>query len=226
MIRLHDELTDSFAPQLAAWREHSRNGAIFRIMTHMMPSEDEVIERHGPTPFYLSDTCLTGTILPTACHYLISRDSAGPQPANPAAARWLRGRLISSPTPWLPADPWWEQYDGATELPWWVRDSLNATWPPNGEDLATFLVLFLPYLETFCAEGESLLGPIGVAAEILRQRSSSRSGTRLTTAGDFARSLGNDSDVPMDCAWFLARWAVGEISVVAARILRGPETAG
>src|SRR5205823_6225090 len=61
-----------------------------------------------------------------------------------------RDRLLRHPTPWLPAGRWNQDWQGTEdgETVWEIDPILNAWRPDGGEDLATFLILYLPYFET------------------------------------------------------------------------------
>jgi hypothetical protein len=181
------EVSERFASELADWDDRYPWYEVFESMEH--PERiDAVYDRFGAQAFYSSDCRLGSASFPAACSMIAVPDIAEPgHLAFPEAARRLRARLLATPTPWLPAWHWYEQFPAEESARWQMRQVLDHFWPDSGEDLATLLVVFLPYLETMREKG------IPLPAQVV---------------------LREGLDFPADCEAFLNKWEAGEIKVI------------
>ncbi|MEV4716680.1 NACHT domain-containing protein [Micromonospora noduli] len=203
---LHLELVSNHEREIVAWRARhpwswSRAGR---------NSVEALIDAFGPAPLYLSDRILTGSTWPHLLY--LAHDGTLPRFEGPAmkTAQRIRQRLIREPTPWLPGVKWWLEFSDSGSDGFELPTLMDCQWPKSGEDLATFLVLFLPYLETLAdaPATPALSLPSDVANALIWTR-------RLAEkeAADLSRRLPR-SRMPMDCWSFLLRWTRREISVV------------
>jgi hypothetical protein len=158
---------------------------------------DRIFDSCGPACLYQSGQFLGMGIYPAA-PTLLTRNPL------PSAARHIRDLLLLCPRPWLPADEWNSDWSAlvADEIPWEISRVTEAQEPGNGEDLAAFLILCLPYLETFADR------------RLFLQTSS----TWVRNLLDIRQRLVNHaldwSSLPVSAAAYLQRWAQGAISVI------------
>ncbi|MBM2620207.1 NACHT domain-containing protein [Actinoplanes sp. LDG1-06] len=159
----------------------------------------EVLDHHGLLPFFTTDVVMSGAGYPWVAYLLIDMDSDPEERRRlpKAVARELRDSLIGRPTPWLPA-----QRRPGDILPFPIAPIEAAFRDADGEDLATFLVFFLPYLE--CDERSAREG---VAKWLLTSR------TTHARTEDVDGHLA-DYGVPEHVREFLVRWVRRQIFVV------------
>jgi hypothetical protein len=190
------QVREAFPDQHAAWhrdRPWSR--------AHPLSDLHSVVTRHGVEPLYLSEIVYGLWVLPQAVAMVggTDEDTGGVHDL----AHELRERLLRSATPWMPGDRWLRaDFDGRGPL---VLENLkNRAWPPSGEDLATFLVVCLPYLE-LCRR----LPHTGAwfPSDIANKLTSSR--TYLSLRDELLRV-----GVPRDVVEFLMRWRAGKFRVL------------
>jgi hypothetical protein len=159
----------------------------------------EVIAHHGVLPLYVSDMALAGAGYPWIVGLLVDDISLVPDHARPLSeiAHEAREQLIRHPAPWLP--PFESDSSFAFE-----RIEQQPV-PPSGEDLATHLVLALPYLEA----GVHATKPVHIF-ELAR---AARGGDEQAQTA-FRREL-DKAAVPEHAHKFLTRWVLGLVDVVA-----------
>jgi hypothetical protein len=166
---------------------------------------DRILRCCGPAAFYRSHQFLGMGIAPVAVTLLAHHGQS--RGAVVAQARRLCAGLLFSPTPWIPGG-WWADWrsTGTDEDPWEIEPLRTTVWPNRGEDLATFLVLSLPYAETAADD-----------VEVLAYAISLPTWAAYLAACRRAREVPLDwPDLPEPADTFLRRWVRREISVIAA----------
>jgi NACHT domain len=201
---LHKELVGNHEREIAAWRiRHPWSPGGRRTV-------DAFFDEFGPVPLYLSDRILTGSTWP----HLLYLAFNGTLPRFEGSAikngRQLRQQLIGQPTPWLPAERWWLEFSESSDDRFELRTLMDCEWPKSGENLATFLVLFLPYLETLADRAET--PPFSLRSDHANALIWTRRLVDQRTTEPPKRLP--RSRIPTDCWSFLLQWARREISVV------------
>jgi hypothetical protein len=201
---LGQELISSYEREVAVWRiRHPWSPRSGR-------SVEAMVDESGPAPFYVSDYILTGSTLPEVLYFALDATLPGFDLPALKTARRLRQRLLGQPTPWLPASEWWSQFSDADDSGWELRGITDCEWPKSGEKLATFLVLFLPYLETLADSPET--PPLSLTSDLANALIWTR---RLTKNGEAGLSTRLPQQrIPTDCWDFLLQWTRREFSVI------------
>jgi hypothetical protein len=165
---LEDELRHRYASGFATWWQRRAWGRLWGTDDDPAIIED-MVSRFGVAPFYTGDVYAGGLTAPGIVILLTDRDSPDRRPGTTAMARALRDHLLRRSTPWIPAGEWWPQLAAIdAELERWMAQHLYAPAWPGGEDLGTFVVLCLPYLES--AEKLRDQGFVEPAAALVRAR--------------------------------------------------------
>ncbi|WP_377475746.1 NACHT domain-containing protein [Plantactinospora endophytica] len=162
----------------------------------------DVLTLHGVSPFYVADGALSGAGYPWVVELLVndlSVASVEPVPLTDAAHK-LRDLLVRQPTPWLPRiEP------APTDRTSFTVQRIEEEPVPNGgEDLATRLVLILPYLE-FGPDRKN-------RATVIDRLWECRVGGEPKQEA-FELEL-RDRNIPVHVREFLMRWMRGHIDVV------------
>jgi hypothetical protein len=210
-VKLWDQLQEQLRSEHPAAFDPAGTDSPWRAAGNCATTDAAVIhrvfDRHGPVPFYLSVAHFGLLRYPDAMSLLVAGEQLRPQPAF-STAHVLRDRLLSHPAPWLPATEWrrdWPEDEDYAHFPWELTGLRTMSgWPYEGEDLATLLVLCVPYLETAADRPDP--GPILLpnlwTATLVGDR-----GTGHHSSTDWPR-------LPDKTADFLQRWARREISVI------------
>ena len=166
----------------------------------------EIMDRDGALPFYLSDLMLLGAGYPWVLHLLVENIEVVPDEPVPlrALAHHIREMVMRRADPWLPKLPGSERSgrrDRTTTFA--VRRLQQEPLPAAGEDLATRLVLYLPYIEY----GFSVSEPASVVTQ-LRDARQGKHPVRHLRQSLIGRAI------PPHVCDFLVRWAGREVNTV------------
>ncbi|GIF62508.1 hypothetical protein Ais01nite_05430 [Asanoa ishikariensis] len=158
-----------------------------------------VLAGHGVLPFYVADLALSGSGYPWVVALLVNNLAVPADDPRPLteAAHLLRDQLLRQPTPWL---PWIEPNYSFT-----VERIDQEPMPTAGEDLATRLVLFLPYVEYGIVWLTSQTSLVDLLAR-------SRDGEAFARQG-LEREL-TERAIPRHVSTFLMRWADRKVDLV------------
>ncbi|BCB83701.1 NACHT domain-containing protein [Phytohabitans suffuscus] len=137
-----EDLQTAHEAEMTAWRARHPWSA-----GGHQPVED-LVDSAGAAALYQSDFILTGSTLPHVLYTASDHGLPGPLGSTADNAHRLRDRLVREPTPWLPGAVWRDQQGSMDDVAWELWTLLESEWPRSGDDLATYLVLFLPYLES------------------------------------------------------------------------------
>lgn len=200
--RTATELRHRWRAAIEAQRTRESWGSVYTSWDSAAAIRDLVSAR-GIAPFYTCDVFIGGASSPAAVKVLLTDDDES-RPAGPSvSATALRDCLLATPTPWLPAT-WWDELVGPSALPWLDLILLDARWPSEGNDLATFLIILLPYLETAYAKNHPL--PTAVFGLTPRGEPHFASTARFLSL--------EDAGVAVATVDFLRRWSRREFNVI------------
>jgi hypothetical protein len=195
---LSKELKERHEPACRRWR-HRRPWAQLRDNS----AAGDVMARYGVLPFYVADLVLSGAGYPWVVKLLADDVSAVPQDASPLpeVAHEVRDLLMRQLSPWLP----WSDNGSSGRSSFTAQRIEEEPLPIAGEDLATHIVLSLPYLE---------LGVVlKQGSSVIDRLRSGRGGGEVEWEA-FEREL-SDRSIPRHVREFLMRWVRTQVDLVS-----------
>lgn len=200
------ELAEEHPVEFARWRDR-RPWSMLRECLDSVDQVERLLGEFGPDPLYLSFTAFGTLALPTVLRVTAGHKAVA-RPARTIIE--LRNRLILEPTPWLKDSAWLKQVSAEEDAFGLFSGFGHAHVPPlmmAGEDLASMLVLYLPYLEASARiDADLRMSALSVPGVVLVE---GRTGANPGAQGYLARW-----NLPRNAEQFLSRWINNEFSVI------------